>query len=293
MKDLIELLRYVVTHPLNKQQPSAAVLRVLKWQIGARLLPDGAVLPFVGNTHLLVKRGMAGATGNWYCGLHEVEEMAFVLHALSPGELFVDVGSNIGSYSILAAGAAGAEVVAVEPVPSTFEALKQNVRLNLLDDRVKCLNVGLGYDTGELRFSSGEDTTNHVLVDGEKKASVVVPVITLDAVCAERLPAIIKVDVEGFEHAVVEGGRDVLADAAVKAVIMETNSSGQRYGWRDEDLIALMRDFGFATCSYEPMRRRLEVAKTGSENTVFVRNVAEMQSRISKAPRFQLVNGTI
>lgn len=76
-------------------------------------------------------------------------------------------------------------------------------------------------------------------------------------------------------------------------MIMETNSSGQRYGWRDEDLIALMRDFGFATCSYEPMRRRLEVAKTGSENTVFVRNVAEMQSRISKAPRFQLVNGTI
>lgn len=44
-----------------------------------------------------------------------------------------------------------------------------------------------------------------MLVDGEKKASVVVPVITLDAVCAERLPAIIKVDVEGFEHAVVEG----------------------------------------------------------------------------------------
>lgn len=47
---------------------------------------------------------MTGATGNWYCGLQEYEDMSFVLHALRPGDLFVDVGANIGSYSILAAG---------------------------------------------------------------------------------------------------------------------------------------------------------------------------------------------
>jgi hypothetical protein len=47
--------------------------------------------------------GMTGATGNLYVGLHEFEEMAFLLHFLRPGDLFADVGANVGSYTILAA----------------------------------------------------------------------------------------------------------------------------------------------------------------------------------------------
>ena len=45
--------------------------------------------------------GMTGATGNVYCGLHEFEDMALVLHALRPRDLFVDVGANVGSYTVL------------------------------------------------------------------------------------------------------------------------------------------------------------------------------------------------
>ena len=95
---------------------------MLRWQVGSRLLPLGSTLPYVGDTRLFVTRGMTGATGNWYCGLHEVDEMGFVLHALRPGDLFVDVGANIGSYTVLAAGAVGADAIAVEPVPTTFTA---------------------------------------------------------------------------------------------------------------------------------------------------------------------------
>jgi hypothetical protein len=62
------------------------------------------VVPFVGDTRLLVARGMRGATGNVYVGLHEFEEMAFALHALRPSSRFIDVGANVGSYTVLAAG---------------------------------------------------------------------------------------------------------------------------------------------------------------------------------------------
>lgn len=136
MKRVWKLLAFVLGHPLNRGHGITAITRVLRWQIGSRLLPAGSALPFVGGTRLFATRGMTGATGNWYCGLHEVEEMGFVLHALRPGELFVDVGANIGSYTVLAAGAVGADVVAVEPVPTTFAVLRRNVCLNDLVDRV-------------------------------------------------------------------------------------------------------------------------------------------------------------
>ncbi len=98
------LLKFVWNHPLNRKGRWAAWLRVLRWQLAARLMPGRIALPFVEETWLFAQRGMTGATGNWYCGLHEVEEMAFVLHLLRVGEHFVDIGANIGSYTMLAGG---------------------------------------------------------------------------------------------------------------------------------------------------------------------------------------------
>ena len=57
---------------------------------------------------------MTGATGNIYAGLHEFVDMAFCLHLLRSGDLFVDVGANIGSYTVLASKVAGANSVTLE-----------------------------------------------------------------------------------------------------------------------------------------------------------------------------------
>ena len=120
--NLLELLGHIVRHPLNRAGKAAAVARLVRWQLASRILAQPVVLPFVNNTRLLVLRGMTGATGNWYGGLHECADMAFVLHALRPGDLFVDVGANVGSYTVLAAGAVQADAIAVEPVEAPLLA---------------------------------------------------------------------------------------------------------------------------------------------------------------------------
>ncbi len=296
MKKIYRLLR-ILNHPLNRANKTTALARYIRWQIGARLLPAECALPFVNDTHLFAVRSMFGATGNWYCGLDEMEDMAFVLHALRPGDLFLDVGTNIGSYTVLAAGAVGANVIAVEPVPSTFNSLRFNVRLNNIDHRVNCLNIGLGETEGELRFTAGRDCTNHVLTPGETGESVLVQVKSLDNVCSERTPAVIKIDVEGYEQAVISGGKRTLANDQLHAVIMETNGCGQRYGWDDGSLIEKMRNFGFLTFSYDPFTRRIRPAQPetgpGTGNTLFIRNIEAVQERVAQAPRFHLVNGEI
>ena len=81
-------------------------------------------LPFFNNTYLLAKKGMTSASSAWYCGLYEFEEMNFLFDYLKPGSLFVDIGANIGVYSIVAASKK-AKVIAIEPISSSFNILKE------------------------------------------------------------------------------------------------------------------------------------------------------------------------
>lgn len=289
-----KLIRYVWNHPLNVRGGRAAALgRVFRWQIASRLMPGPIGLPYVDGTFLFATRGMTGATGNWYCGLHEASEMAFVLHLLRPNELFLDVGANVGSYTVLAAGAAKARVIAVEPIPSSFDALRRNVALNALDDRVTCNRLGLSDTHGTLRFTSTLDTVNHVLSDGEDAPSVDVPVTRMNDLVGDEVPTLIKIDVEGHEHAVLRGGGRTLDDPRLLAVIMETNGSGARYGVSDEELHAQMHGHGFAPAGYDPFARSLVDAGRSNGNTVFVRDRRVVEERVKTAATFQLVNGEI
>ena len=102
--NIIGLFRFIVGHPLNRGARSAAIARFATWQVGSRLLRKPVAMPFVNDTSLIMEIGMTGATGNWYCGLLEIVEMGFVLHAMRPDDLLADVGANVGSYSVAGTG---------------------------------------------------------------------------------------------------------------------------------------------------------------------------------------------
>ena len=107
---LFNLALFISRHSLTRGHQLAAWLRFIRWQIGSRLLKHPLIIPWVGQTKLIIERGMVGATGNLYCGLHEIEDMEFVLHFLRSDDIFLDIGANVGTYTVLAAGVAGSSV---------------------------------------------------------------------------------------------------------------------------------------------------------------------------------------
>src|ERR1035441_9849903 len=159
-------------HPLNKDNKLQAIARFAKWQIGSRLIGGAVVFDWINGSKFLVKAGEAGLTGNIYAGLHEFADMGFLLHFLRQRDLFIDVGANVGSYTILACSAIGAHGYAFEPVARTYKRLIENVRLNDMQERVKCFNIGIGSEPGIAKFTTDLDTVNHVVVEGEQSASV-------------------------------------------------------------------------------------------------------------------------
>jgi len=290
--NVMNSLRFIFQHPLTQNARFAAVIRWLRWQIGSRLVPGSVIIPFVNDARLIVQPGMTGATGNIYCGLHEFEDMGLVLHALRPDDLFVDIGANVGSYTVLGGGAVGAHCISIEPIPSAFAWLQKNIAINGLNEQVQALNVGLGRDDGVLYFTEGLDTMNHVVSDSEDVANAVkVAVQTLDRVLDGVEPTLIKIDVEGFETEVMAGAKRTLASSNLLAVIMELNGSGGRYGFDENALHQQMLCYGFTTCCYHPFKRKLESLhghRVSGGNTLYVRNLEKLSERVQTAPRFQL-----
>lgn len=294
----LNTLRFLMRHPLTADRPAQALVRYLRWQVGSRIGPGPVAVAFVNDARLLVRRGMTGATGNIYTGLHEFEDMAFLLHALRAEDLFVDVGANIGSYTVLAAKVVGARVIAFEPIGSTFASLRDNIALNDVGGRVEALAACVGSSAGTVRMSANLDTVNHVLTPGASapEAGVEVPVVSLDEQLAGRAPFLMKIDVEGYELEVLKGAARTLANPALHAVIMEINASGERYGRGDAELEAVMREHGFGAHRYEPFERRLASQLPGQHsgaNTIFVRQPDVVRGRLRSAPAFRVGDRTL
>jgi FkbM family methyltransferase len=281
-------VRTLWTHPLTARHRAAAMVRWARWQVGSRVLPGAAVVPFVDHTVLVVEPGMTGATGNVYLGLHEFTDMAFLLHYLREDDLFLDVGANVGAYTVLASGVRGAHSIAAEPSPEAFRHLRDNIRLNGIEGRVQALNVGLAAAPGSLRFTTSLDTVNHVLARDETGPAdaIEVPVTTVDALSERRAPAVIKVDVEGFETEVFAGARAALAAPGLRALIVELNGAGAHYGFEESALQRTIESAGFHPCVYEPFERKLELitGKSGNGNTIYVRDVGAVDQRLRQAP---------
>lgn len=285
---LYNTLRFIATHPLTRERKIGALLGYFKWQLGSRLVPGAVVYDWIDGTKIIVGPGGSALALNIYCGLREFADMAYVLHVIGPGDLFVDVGANVGSYTILACAARGATGYCIEPVPTTFERLMANLRINDLASRVTAFNVGLSDREGVLRFTGDEDCANHVVENGiECPGAIAVRVVPLDSILAGHDPSVIKIDVEGFETHVLAGAREALGRGSLHSVIIELNGSASRYGLNEGDIVATMVSYGFSRYTYDPFARelqRLAEKKEPSGNTLFVRDEERVRDRIQRSP---------
>lgn len=289
MGSLKRIYEFLSSHPLTKDNKAQALIRFFKWQVVSKLYPYPFICPFIEGSKLIMQKGMTGATGNLYVGLHEFEDMAFLLHFLRKDDLFGDIGANIGSYTVLASAVVKANSITVEPIPSTFKHLKNNIQINQLEDLVVPYNIGIGASQGSLFFTKNLDTINHVVkrnVDGGD--TIVVEVETLDKIFIAKFPVLLKIDVEGFEMNVLKGGQNVLDSPGLKAIIIELNDSGNRYGITDKDVHDFLLSYNFSACSYKPFKRELvsisEPLKHG--NTIYIKDKSFVEERIHNSRRY-------
>jgi len=289
---IVSIVKNIIQHPMNRNAPMSALWRFFKWQIVTKIMGYPVVFPFVGNSVLIIEKGMAGATGNIYNGLHEHNDMLFAIHFLRDDDLFIDVGANVGVYTVLAGAQCGAQVISFEPVPETYRHLKRNVLVNDIHERVLLINKAAAGEVKSVYFTSTLDAGNHVLLqaDSIQEQKIKIDCTTLDLVTS-RIPSLIKIDVEGFETEVIKGADKILSGPELKAIIIELNGSGKRYGYNEENIHDKLLSYGFLPYFYNSFNRKLELLEHwGTHNSIYIRDLAFVENRIKSAPRIRINN---
>ena len=288
---------FILSHPIGRRHPVRSIRRFILWQLQTSFYPSKLFIKsFVAPVKYYARKGLTGITGNIYVGIHEFNDMMFLLHFLRPDDSFFDVGANVGAYTLLASGVCRATSITIEPVHSTMEILNKNVELNNLKDRVTTINSAAGAQTGIISFTSSEDTTNHVATENEhsQKGIVNVPVITIDSLTTYNQPSLIKIDVEGFETEVLRGMKATLDLSSLKAIIIELNGSGERYGYGEDQIHSLLLENKFKPYSYDPFKRLLTETKTfGDMNTIYCRDMDFIVHRLQSADGIKVMGELI
>lgn len=286
-------LQFIHQHPLAKKHLLRAYINFFRWQLTSRLQSKAIPIKFIEGTSFLARKRLTGITGNIYAGLHEFEEMSFLLHFLRPEDTFFDVGANVGAYTILASGVSKANSIAFEPALSTFKILEANMQLNHLKERVICQNIGIGEQKTHMLFTQNQDTTNHIVL-ASTEDSVGIDIFPLDFFYPAHQPAMLKIDVEGFETAVLKGSIELLKDTLLKAIIIELNGSGQMYGYDEEKIHHQLINHGFSPFKYDPFKRILHpITYYGAFNTIYIRDLAWVKNRLINAKPFHVFNEKI
>ena len=207
----------------------------------------------------------------------EPETVAWLETNLRPGDVFYDIGANVGAYSLVAHALTGetARIVSFEPGFGTFAELCRNIQLNHAEGSVVPLPIALGNRTslGEFRYS--ETTPGAALhswqatAPGETHApELILSTISYrldDLMAALDLPqpTLIKLDVDGPEADVLEGAVKALADPSLRSCIVELDVETQTY----EDVVARLAANGLRILS------RHARGRTGRlHNVIFVRD---------------------
>lgn len=208
----------------------------------------------------------------------------FIAQYLKQGDIYVDIGANIGALSLEAATAVGhrGRVYAFEPHPRIYRYLVGNIKLNKIDT-ISPYNLALGSQPGILRFSDeiGDDQNSVT-----EKSGISVTVDTLDNLLSGETKtdiALVKIDVEGYEKFVCEGGGKILSQA--QCIYFEAwDHHYAKYGYTTSDIINLLGKLGFTVYRREG-ERWIDIS-TGystlsNENLYAIRNMQEFQKRMN------------
>ena len=199
-----------------------------------------------------------------------------------PDEILVDIGANIGLYTIWAAKTRGVRVYAFEPESQNYALLYKNIVLNKLSKQVVAYCAALSDETGYSRlhlsvFQAGRsnhsygEEVDYQLKHRESEVSQGCIATTLDSLITAGVvptPDYLKIDVDGFEHKVLAGCANVLADSQLRSVLIEINTNLEQH----RKIVTNMQALGFTYSEQQVARAvRTEGPFTGIGNYIFSR----------------------
>lgn len=184
----------------------------------------------------------------------EIEECEYLSSSLKEGDYFVDIGANIGLYSLLASDLVGktGKVISFEPTPETFSRFIDNIQINQFSN-IEAFNIGLSEMPGILELNvsnSGFDAWNSFAIhcNPNMHSKIQVNVSTLDIELSKYDKSkirVIKMDVEGWEKFILKGGIEFFTMFSPEVIVEFTEANTFAAGYMVQEIYDFMVSLGY------------------------------------------------
>lgn len=255
---LFLLLKFIWKHPANRHGKIAAVVRFFRWQIRKRVWKKPIIVDVNGRRRFKIICDSKFSSLVYYNRLPDWDEMNFLLRFLREGDGFVDIGANVGFYSILASTVVkAADIHAIEANPSNFSVLADQFVLNGMKG-VHLHPVAVSSSEGTVRFSAAERETGAI---SREPGGFSVPCRTMDNLLGAAFRAeivVAKMDVEGAETEVLRGAPGLLARKTIPVWLFELSENNlKRGGSSCDELLAIFAQHGYRFYAWDEDSRKL------------------------------------
>jgi FkbM family methyltransferase len=269
----LRILSAVIEHPANRDHPVRACVRAIGWQLYKRSVRRPRDIDYYG-LRLRCYPDSNSASAIMYFGPRfDYNEMIFTQRYLRQGDGYLDVGANVGAYTIFAAALIGDTglIHAFEPSPIAALRLRENIGLNGLSF-VVVHEAAVCQHAGTVQFLTDFDVSNAVSSGTSGDGSTIgVRAVRLDDVLGKASLAMGKLDVEGSEVSALLGAEAHLRAANPPVWQVEViDGQLRKQGTSRRELQGLFEDHGFRFARFDAGRARLDFT---SLDDVATRNV--------------------
>jgi FkbM family methyltransferase len=245
-------LAYIWNHPNNQKHQMRSVYRFLGWQAWKRLTHRSININLDKDIKIRCYPDSRSASAALYCGLYDHSEMVFLQRFLRDGDSFLDVGANIGVYTLLAAAKSPTgHIYSIEALPRNVARLKENLALNQFT-HVTVYDLAISDSQGEITVDLADGDSTPKIASQALSRSLQVPTDTLDNLLDGKIEqlTLAKMDIEGAELLAFRGANSLLQKHCPMAWILEINHQIQSFSYTAEDLVALLDSYDYGLYRY-------------------------------------------
>lgn len=243
-------------HGIGKKLHIFEVVRALNSFIIPRIKPDFAEIQ--GHKMFLDSRDSLGLS---IFGVHEPLTTKMVKKEVSKGDIVIDIGANIGYYTLIFASLVGenGKVFAFEPDPANFTILKKNIEINGYKN-VVLVEKAVSNETNKLKLYLHNSAENTIINMNNDYPYIEIDAVRLDDYFIENNLCInfIKMDIEGAEGKALQGMTNLLKKNSGIKVITEFRPLGlKQSGISPEEFLKLLLGFGFELYEINEQEKRI------------------------------------
>lgn len=238
----------ILKHPCNKGKALNTITRLIWWKCNQLWIQKPTIIELEEGARCICYPDSSYAGMVVYTKFPEYYEMQYIKKHLRRNSTFVDIGANIGVYTLLASSKISeGKIFAIEPASTPFGRLCENIKLNGIGNRVSLLNIVMSNRVGKEKFIEHE-TSELSHINPSSKGGILKKSISLDELLRKsriKKVDILKVDVEGGEGKVFNGALDHLKRKDIKKIVVELNKKNVLYGTNHNQIGNLLQTHGY------------------------------------------------